>query len=241
MAQLVYIDETGSPGRGANKQPLLTLAAVIADEEKVQPLAQAMRSVAYKHLDWLPPDFEFHGHEIWNRAGYWAGKEPPQLLAAYTAVIDMIEKFDLSISHASIHKERLHVKYNGEADNNSYLLALQFLLEKIDYGSNKILIADETKEHQLKAISMVADMQQWGAGLVPGRHLKRIIDSLHFVQSHASYGVQMADLVAYILQRSRRNKERHPDAAATLAHLRWVIDQHTPYWREPWPAPWPAR
>jgi hypothetical protein len=235
MVQLVYIDETGSTGRGANKQPVLTLAAVIVDEDKVQPLSRAMRRVAVEHVEWLQDDFEFHGQEIWNGTGPWVGKRPPELLAVYKAAIDLIEEFDLRISRSSINKELLHIKYNGAADDNSYLLALQFLLEKIDYGFNKILIADEAKEHQLRAIKMVADLQQWGAGLVPGRQLKNIIDSLHFVRSHASYGVQMADLVAFILQRSDRNREGHPDATAALAQLRRTIDDHISTWREPWP------
>lgn len=51
-------------------------------------------------------------------------------------------------------------------------------------------------------------MQDWGwGGEVPGRQLKTITDSLHFVSSHDSAGVQMADLVAYVIQR-RRRKER---------------------------------
>jgi hypothetical protein len=34
-------------------------------------------------------------------------------------------------------------------------------------------------------MKMVADMQEWGGGEVPGRKLETIIDSLHFVSSHA--------------------------------------------------------
>ncbi len=45
------------------------------------------------------------------------------------------------------------------------------------YSSNKILIADEQKEHQLGAVKMVADLQDWGGGEVPGAKLKTVIDS----------------------------------------------------------------
>jgi hypothetical protein len=239
MAQFVYIDETGSVGKGASKQPYLTLAAVLVSEGKVQPLARAMREVAFNHLGWLPADFEFHGHEIWGGTGWWSEKEPPELIAAFEAAIDLLESLDLSIVHSSINKAELHYKYDGAADANAYLLALQFLLEKIDaFGSqNRIVIADEAKEHQFRAIKMVSDMQQWGSGEVPSRKLRTVIDSLHYVQSNASFGVQMADLVAYILQRSQRNSEKHPDAAVALARLRNKITYHTVTWREPWPQP----
>ncbi len=74
MAKFVYIDETGSVGKGASKQPYLTLAAVLVPEDKVQPLARAMREVAFNHLGWLPADFEFHGYEIWGGTGWWSDK-----------------------------------------------------------------------------------------------------------------------------------------------------------------------
>src|SRR5215469_2006157 len=200
MAQFVYIDETGSVGKGAARQPYLILAAVIVPEEKVQPLSFAMREVAFTHLGWLPADFEFHAQEIWQGTGRWSEKTPPELIAAFEAVIDLLESLELTIAHSSINKAELHDRYNGAADSNAYLLALQFLLEKIDLlgSQNRIVIADEAKEQQLRAVKMVADMQQWGAGEVPGQTLRTVIDSLHYVQSNASFGVQMADLVAYI-------------------------------------------
>lgn len=237
MAQFVYIDETGSVGKGAAKQPQLILAAVLVPEDQVQPLSRAMRKVATTHLDWLPDDFEFHGHEIWGRSGCWADMEPQQLIDAFESVIDILEELDLSVVHSTINKAELHFKYNGAADGNAYLLALQFLLEKIDLLSqqNRIIIADEAKEHQLRAIKMVADMQQWGGGQVPGRTVNTIIDSLHYVQSVASSGVQLADMVAFILQRYRRNDEHHPNAANALARIYYKIDARTSTWRDPWP------
>ena len=162
-------------------------------EDKVQPLGHAMREIARDSLGWLPPDFEFHGHELWGGTGVWGGKEPPELIASFEAVIDLLEGLDLSVAYSSINKAGLHIRYDGAADNNAYLLALQFLLEKIDLlaSHNRVIVADEAKEHQFRAIKMVADMQEWRGGEVPGRRLTSVIDSLHYVQSNASYGVQM--------------------------------------------------
>jgi hypothetical protein len=237
MAQVVYIDETGSVGRGGRSQPYLTVVAVLVSEHRVRSLGEAMRKMAVHHLGALPHDFEFHGHEIWNGTGPWAGKRPPELIAAYDEVIDLLQQLDLSVAHSSIDKALLHDRYDGMADMNAYRLALQFLLEKIDLldTQNKIIVADEAKEQQFRAIEMVADMQQWGTGEVPGRTLNTVIDSLHFVQSCASPGVQMADLVAYVLQRSRRMSEGHPDATVALSRLRDLVTDRTVTWREPWP------
>jgi hypothetical protein len=232
MARFVYIDETGTNGQ----QPFLTIAAAIVEEEMVQPLARGLRRVAMTHLGWLPAGFEFHGRELWHGDIHWSGKEPAELIAAYEAALALLDEFDVSIAHATINKPALHDRYDGGADGNAYRLALQFLLEKVDVlGGNKVLVADEAKEQELRAVKMVADLQDWGGGgVVPGRQLSTVIDSLHFVSSHASPGVQMADLAAFVLQRSR-HQESHPDAQAALDRLVTVVTGRTLTWREPWP------
>lgn len=237
MAVLVYIDETGSVGKGAKKQPELTLAAVVVHEDKVQPLKKALDDVAWKHLEWLPADLEFHGTEVWNGTGYWAKKMPHELISVYEDAVSVLNSLDIDVIHASIHKQRLHDRYGGSADGNAYLLALQFLLEKLDRlsSSHKILIPDEQKEHQLRAVKMVADLQDWGGGEVPGRPLTTIIDSIHFVSSHASRGVQLADMVAFALQRKWNSRDTHEDAIAAINRIVSVIQDHTPTWRETWP------
>jgi hypothetical protein len=233
VARFVYIDETGTSG----KQPFLTVAAAIVDEDMVQPLAGGLRQVAKAHLGWLPADFEFHGRDLWHGTGHWAGKQPGDLIAAYEAALALLDTHDIWIAHATINKRALHDRYRGGADENAYRLALQFLLEKVDDlgADRKVLVADEAKEQELRAVKMVADMQEWGGGEVPGKQLKTVIDSLHFVSSHASPGVQMADLAAYVIQRSR-HKEPNPKAQAGLDRLLATVTARTPTWREAWPS-----
>ncbi|MEV8609476.1 DUF3800 domain-containing protein [Amycolatopsis sp. NPDC051373] len=154
----------------------------------------------------------------------------------YEDAIAVLNDLDIGVSYASIHKERLHNRYQGSADENAYLLALQFLLEKVDKtAGKKILIADEQKEHQLRAVKMVADLQEWGGGQVPGTKLKSIIDSMHFVSSHTSHGVQLADLVAYALQRKWNAWDSHPEAKAAIDRISAVISERTLTWRATWP------
>lgn len=132
VAKFVYIDETGSSGRAAKRQPYLTVAAAIVDETMVQQLRAGLQSVASDHLQWVPAEFELHGHEIWGGNGYWTSKAYDELIAAYEAAMAMLDACDIDIAHASIDKAALHTRYNGGADDNAYRLALQFLLEKVD-------------------------------------------------------------------------------------------------------------
>jgi hypothetical protein len=235
MARLVYIDETGTGG----SHPYLYLVAAVVNEEHVQRLAKEMRQVAQKYLGFfLPQGFEFRGNQLWGGSGHWAGKEPPELIAAYEGAIDILNTCDIGIAHASIDKAALHAKYNGTHDDNAYRLALQFLLEKVNAlgPSRKVVIADEAREQQFRAIAMVADMQLWGTGEVPGQPLDTIIDSLHFVRSQASPGVQMADLAAFVIQRRRLTpKEHHPNAEAAISRLWTLVANRTWTWRQTWP------
>lgn len=245
MAELVYLDESGSVGKGAKKQRYLILVAVVVDEVVVQSLSTRMGDLAMTHLGWNPADFEFHGQELWAGTGYWKDKSYEECLAAFEAVIALLAEFDISVVHATIDKEALHERYDGNNDSNAYLLALQFLLEKLDRWPRavdrqlRILIADETKQEQLKAIEMVADMQKWGVGLTPGNFqhdpLRSIIDSMHFVDSKHSPGVQLADMVAFVHHRRRLGDQHHPNANEAVARMATAIWDATHTWRQTWP------
>lgn len=236
MAVFVYIDETGTPVLDDPDQPVLTLVAALVREDQVQPLAYSLRQVAMSSLGWLPADFEFHGEQIFNGGRYWADVEPVRRVAAYTAGLELLERHDVSVAHASINKPRL--KSRRPDPDSPYLLALQFLCEKVNAFRSqelKVLVADEAKEHELRAIKMVADLQEWGSGVVPGPRLPTLIDTLHFVRSHASPGVQMADLVGYVLQRRRRRRESNPATERAMQKLAGLITAATVTWREEWP------
>jgi hypothetical protein len=233
--RFVYIDETGSGG--IKHHPILRLAAVIVDEEMVQPLSEGLRKVASEHGRGWHQNFEFHGKDIWHGLGEWSGKTPPELIAAYEAALALLDTCNVRVAYSSISKPNLSARYDGGADGNVYQLALQFLLEKIDLNilGLKVVVADEAKEYQLRAVRMVADMQVFtGGGEVPGPKIKSIIDTLHYVSSHASPGVQMADLVAFILQR-RVHGESDSRAQAALNGLSEKISDHTVTWRDTWP------
>lgn len=240
MVTFIYVDETGSVGKGARRQPELSLMALLVPEDKVQVLGQRMQELTLEHLGWIPADFEFHGVELWQQMGHWSAKSYAECIAAYEAVIGLIPELDLGLAHASIHKARLNVKYSGRADKNAYLLALQFLLEKVnaylrpnDLG---IVVADEAKEERLRAVKLVSDLQDWGGGEVPGRKLNQIIDSLHYVESLNSPGVQMADLAVFARQRFHSRLDTHPDAQAGIRRIWSSAAPQMRTWRETWPA-----
>lgn len=240
MAQFVYLDETGSVGKGARREKELLLVGVVIDEVVVRQLAGRMREVAEATLGALEPGFEFHAVELWHGNGPWNSLAPSELLEVFEEIIGLLDELDCYVVHAAINKQKLHDRYGGAYDDSAYLLALQFLLEKLDAWRRRdnlrVLVADEMKQYQLKAIEMVADLQRWAAGVVPGKQLNTVIDSIHFVQSHHSPGVQLADAVAFVMHRIWNRGYDHPDVDAALLRMAEVIANRTPTYRQPWPA-----
>lgn len=237
MARFVYIDETGSARGSLTRHRYLQIVGAIVDEEHVRPLGESLRHVAMGQLGWRPAKFEFHGNELWNGNGAWSSKTPSELLVAYQAVVDLIPKHNISIAHSTIDLRKLHEKHSGKFDASAYRLGLQFLLEKVDaLPGLKVVVADESKEQEVEAKAMVADLQEWGGGEVWGRKVGSVIDAVHFVRSYESPGVQIADMVAYLFHRTRLTAtEHHPDVLTSRRRMLETINSHTPTYRMAWP------
>ena len=77
-----------------------------------------------------------------------------------------------------------------------------------------------------------------GTGVVPGRVVNRVIDTVHFVRSEDNRGVQLADLVAYALNRVNRvgwKPTKAGDQALMSMLNRHVVPRVRTY-RESWPS-----
>ena len=241
MAELVYIDETIHKDFDTRTQTMMHVVGLAVEESKVQALAAKLTEITFKHLGWVPADFEFHSYDIWHGKGPWAEFEPAAKLVVFEDLVSVLDDLELYVCRSSIDLPKLHLKYDGAFDRNAYLLGLQFMLEKLNdfKGSTnlKVLIADKQQEHEFKAIRMVSNMQ-WAPfqGEVPGKQLEKIIDTIHFVDSKNSPGVQLVDAIAFLIQRSQGTGPQHPDVVKMVEKLIGIISSRTAKVREPWPA-----
>jgi Protein of unknown function (DUF3800) len=238
MARFIYIDETGSDGYLSQLHPILRVVGVIVDESQVQLLGSLMQNLAQQSLGSLPDDFEFHGSDLWGGGSFWMGLSRETRLTLYESVIGILSTTDSWIAHSNINKLKLHQKYNGEVDQGAYRLGLQFLLEKVDLNSGgyrQIVVADELQEQVLLSRRMFKALQSHGWGEVPGRNIKSIIDSLHFIRSEESAGVQMADMVAFVIQRALSGRDQHPNTASSMKRMYGLIESRTKTYRDIWP------
>lgn len=245
---LAYLDESGNTGRRLDDpdQPIHWLVAVLVPEDKVLPLAHAVEALlSVRRSDGLLP--ELHGSELFGGNGDWRGVSPEDRINIYQGALELLRDHDCVVAHSSIDKAKLTPSTAGRT--TPHLLALQFLIEKLDaflvsqsdpLRQRALLVADETNEHEAYAIGMVAGMQASGTGIVHGRIIGRVIDTVHFVKSDVNRGVQLADLVAYGLNRITRSAPKGALLSRGDTALRDMFDAHVwplvRTYRQRWPS-----
>ncbi len=243
---LAYVDESGTTGRRFDDpdQPIHWLVAVLVPEDHVLALTADLEGVVARSHP-AKPTAELHGAQLFGGDGDWRGISPAQRVAAYEAALALLAKHDAVVVHSSINKARLWP--SDSKATTPHLLALQFLVERVDtyiagqsdpLRRRALLVADETNEHEAFSIGLVAGLQTLGVGVVAGRLVEHIIDTVHFVRSHDNRGVQLADLVAYALNRTRRRRNRPQLSPGDQALSRIFDEQVAPLirtWRETWP------
>ncbi len=207
-----YVDESGNTGRRLDDpdQPIHWLVALLVPEERVLSLSHAVEALlSVGRTDARLP--ELHGADLFGGKNDWQGVPPAERVRVYQSALALLARHDCVIAHSSIDKTKLSESPSGRT--TPHLLALQFLVEKLDaflrvqtdpLRQRALLVADETHEHEAFAIGMVAAMQARGAGIVPGRIIGQIVDTVHFVRSEVNWGVQLADLAVYALNRATR-------------------------------------
>jgi Protein of unknown function (DUF3800) len=200
--------------------------------------------VSAGRTDGLVP--ELHGSALFGGDGPWSGVTPADRVTVYGSALALLARHDCVVAYASIDKTKLSPGTTSRT-TTPHLLALQFLVEKLDaylvgqedpMRQRALLIADETHEHEAFAIGVVAGMQAGGQGVVPGRLINRLIDTVHFVRSEDNRGVQLADLVAYALNRVNRTgwQPTKPADQALMAMLTEHVNPLVGTYRSTWPA-----
>lgn len=243
---ICYLDESGNTGMRLDDpdQPIHFLAAVMVREDCVREMADRLDALA----DAAPtsePLVEYHGDQLFHGSGPWQGTPPHLRISEYSKALAVMSEVEAGVAHASINKPLL------AGGQNPHLLALQFLTEKIErflrgrvdeLSQRALLVADHNHEHDQYAFDLIQRMQTEGGPI--GEHrglnvpLDHIVDGVYFAHSERSRGIQLADLVAFVLNRSERIR-RSPGNPRSDSAIRTLRQEHiSPQlrtWRELWP------
>lgn len=244
---ICYLDESGNTGKRLDDpdQPIHYLVAVIVREDRIRDMGDRLQALA----DAAPVGeslVEYHGDELFHGSGPWQDVPPRLRVGEYAKALSVMSAVGAGVAHASINKPLL------VGDHSPHLLALQFLTEKIErwlrsrtdeLGQRALLVADHSHEHDQYAFDLIHRMQATG-GPVGGRRglnvsLDHIVDGVYFAHSERSWGIQLADMVAFVLNRSERIKRSSGDPRSDRA-IQMLRRQHIlpqlETWRELWPS-----
>lgn len=244
-----YLDESGNTGDRLDDpdQPYHYLVAVMVREDMVSRLTSRLDELAAEAPTTARLD-EYHGQEMFSGRGPWDGIAPKARLQEYAKALSVIQDAEASIAYASINKRGLMDRGQWLSP---HLYALQFLTEKIEgwvrqqsnpLSQRALLVADQNHQEEQYAFDLVREMQKSGGpiGAASGNAIsaKHIVDGVYFSPSERSRGIQIADLVAYILNRYERvprglNQRRSDTAIQQLYHDYIVPNRVT--WRQRWP------
>ena len=243
---ICYLDESGNTGLRLDDphQPVHWISSVIVQEDRIGDMVAQLNRLA-DEAPTTGPLIEYHGDELFHGSGAWEGVPPRLRIREYAKALAVLQDVDAGVAYAAINKRRL------AAGQNPHLLALQFLAEKIerwlrgqadDLNKRALLVADHSHEHDQYAFELIRGMQLDGGPVGSSRslniRLERIVDGVYFAHSERNRGIQLADLVAFVLNRSDRSKRRPGDPRSDAAVTKLISEYIAPQlrtWRQLWP------
>ena len=252
---ICYLDESGNTGfrLDDSAQPFHMIAAVIVREDRVREMTSLLDHLAYR-APTRKPLTEYRGSDLFGGRGNWEGVSPTQRIKEYAKALAVLGQVEAGVAYASITKPALE-KMQYSPEPNPHLIALQFLIEKLEkwirrpdiqkdaLSRRALLVADENHEQEQYSIDLINEMQTVGGpiGATYGLDitLDHLVDTIYFDRSERNRGIQLADLVAYIVNRYQKAK-KYPGTDQWETTVRKLmlnnVSGQLRTWREPWPS-----
>jgi hypothetical protein len=225
---LAYLDESLQQGS-------LAMFGAIVIPHGVFGWTEHMHSTAIQQLfrvDEIEEKFqEFHAEELFKGKGAFEGIEETKRFDAITVLLMAVSHYKLPFIYAAVDEKKLDKSPLSQAlfeTANPLVAAFKLCLlgveswaqnrhpqdnpgiVKIDYGDQYLLIADETKDQELKKRLRKSYRILRAAHAYAGKTHNRLWhahDAMYFGDSRDSVGIQLADLCVYFLQRQLTKRD----------------------------------
>ena len=171
---------------------------------------------------------ELHGADFFQRQGQgpWGAASAVQRGGILEAALRLIPDHGVEVIAKGANLAQFNAKYPG---TSPYRWEFSNLLERLnerlirldDYG---LVIADEQHQYRKLLRYDVAQGKRFGTGGYRSQKLRRVVDTVHFVDSKLSRMVQLADLAAFVIRR-RASIPKETDARleALMARLHTLV------------------
>lgn len=234
---LIYMDGSGNTGDDLT-HPILTIhyiLGLVIPGHQARALEDAVTAVLEQRFGpaCRAPGFECKGSDMFRGEGPCAAMSPTDRLALYEDLLKLIPAHNIEIIWHGIDKPRLAKRYANPM--HPHKLAFLFFAEdaqrlldaRKEFG---LLVSDEEKSVEQQVIEDLPRYKQLGTlfGYKPV-DLTRIVDNVHWVRSHHSRLLQLADICTYLCQRNQRDANKKTPSALGVQRLWGMISPQV--WR----------
>jgi len=202
--RLIFVDDS--------KDQLHTcFGAVVATGEQISFLEKRLALLRLEvEAEFLIRDLsEFHGYEMFQASGAWDGISPEDRFDIFFKILNIGLESDIDMIFRSTRINEFKLRYHSmqlEATTFENLLErVHEYLEEIDAHG---LVTSDIQDANSTAIrANLINSRLFGTRGYRSQELTRILDTIHFVESHQSSAIQFADVATFIW---RRNIGRPP-------------------------------
>lgn len=230
---LIFMDGAGNTGADLT-HPTSTvhyLLGLAVPSDNARALEDAVSEVLSSRFAAASrvPGFECKGSDLYRGEGPCARMAPEHRLALYGELAALVARFDVEVIWRGIDKRALAAQYARPMHPHRLAFlyfaeaAERFLRERKHFG---LLISDEEKSVEQQVIEDLPRYKELGTGFGHSPiDLTRIIDNVHWVKSHNSRLLQLADNCTFLCQRHHRDIGKTTRQAAAIHALWRVVGQ----------------
>jgi Protein of unknown function (DUF3800) len=224
---LLYVDESGKSGLKDPHQPFFVLAGVVVKNEDWRAIERQFDKTIEAIIPRAgrPVEWELHMADIQHGQGHFKGLPRKDRRRLCTALIDLIDGFDLTLIAMVIDKKAIPSK-KAWAKKPPEDWAYEFLIERYQHLLRRrqelgIVVGDEQKGAE--ALNRTSHALWRRSGTSALSKVDRIIETVFFLPSHHSLMLQLADGVAYWCNKAVRaaavGGPEPPEWTRLAAHL----------------------
>jgi hypothetical protein len=227
MGFLIYVDASGDPGKYSGKNTRYYVLAGISIPLDARLKLENEVDIILKNFfpEGLPK--EIIARDIVNRKGYFSKLSKEEGEHLILELLNILIKYGIFLIAIVINKEKYWEKYFGVNQDDVKKWSMNCLIDRIDRTLERkesvgLIIYDyEGKKDKLYR-ELIEKLRKEGSIIWPSfskRKISRIIDTIMFTPSNTTYGLQLADLTAYIIRDKYERQRLPPEIYNTLEKL----------------------
>lgn len=233
--RIAYFDEVKyQPG----SQPFYWLGGLIVDAGLVKELEAEVDALAKECFDTstLGRDTEFHAAEIFHRKrNFKEWSDVDKRIAVIQRLASIVGREE-GIGRVYVRLEPAKMIAEDNLDQKAFMFFVErvegYLRIQQDIG---ILIGDrESDKVSTVFAEALSRYRENGTPYAYGKELERLIDTVHFTESHLSRMLQLADAYVWLLQLCQQNGETYP-AKKLVQYVRDHTQVLSPHKYKVWP------